>query len=568
MNKALSSITTFVWLLVNGIKRFYVNTFITVVIFSISFYLINWENISDDISKIFMRIILVSILGFLISTLFTLVVEKVNKNSKLLKIINVSTSFIVPILYFFFIFTDIENKYQGASLAGIFIALILICIYFANKTNSENFSIHFSYLIKSLFVAAIVTIIVILGLLLCTAAVHFLIYKFSNFGKIFASIASFCWIVLFLNLFLATLPKNVEDYKIPKFFKVITLYTALPVYLGLVLILYIYLAKILVTQKFPSGQLNWFASFASLIGIFLFLTLKQYYNGNTFVKWYAKLFGYIILPIIAMQCIAYSIRFLNYGLTSARYISVVLIFISIITAIVSLFKSGKYVPWVLFLLALCSLITTTGFLNLYDVPLNEQETRLFKVLKDNSIIDDGNKITAKTDIDLQTKIKITSAYDYIEKEDIKKSKLLRDYNFESESFKKIFGFDKEFEKNEDNQYNNSDIYVSYNTEAQEININGYKNLLNVSNVYTQKSIKEINGNVIKITNNEKEYSYDLNGFIANLYEEYGVTEIIPQDKLMVEQGNTKLIITNIIFYVNKETKGITINGVDGYILEK
>ena len=571
MSKAFNSISAFILILVNGIKRFYTNTCFTVIIFGISAYLINWDGISSDVSKMLGRIILVSILGFLISTLFTLIAEKLNHNTKLLKIINVITSFIVPILYFFFILTDIENKYQSTSLAGIFIALILIAIYFANKTNNENFSNHFSYIIKNLFVAAIVTLIVMLGLFLCTAAVYFLIYKFSEVYKIYATIASFCWIVLFVNLYLAMLPKNQEDYKTPKFFKVITLYTALPIYIGLIIILYIYLGKILVTHNFPSGQLNWFASFASLIGIFLFLTLKQYYNNNAFVKWYVKLFGYILLPIIAMQCIAYNIRVLSYGFTSLRYISIVLIGISIVTAIVSLIKSGKYVPYILFLLALCSIITTTGLLNLYDVPVYEQESRLVRALKDNSMLDNNNKIAAKSDIDQQTKIKITSAYDYIVTNNVEKSKLLKDYTSEAKSFKQIFGFDREVEIRSDPYSNQNDqnTYVNYNSELQEININGYNTLLNVSNYnLKQNFIKEINNNVLTIKFNEKVFTFDLNTFIKDLYKEYGITNAIAisQDKLMIEQG--KLLITNISFNVNKGNDVIIINNIDGYILGK
>lgn len=570
MNKILNSISVFILLLVNGIKRFYINTFFTVIIFGITFYLINWDNLSNYDSKILERIISVSILGFLISTLFTLIAEKLNYNSTKLIIINVITSFVVPILYFFFILTDITDKYQVTTLAGIAIALALISIYFANKTDNENFTIHFSYLVKTLFVAAIITMIVMLGLFLCTAAVYYLIYKFNEVSKIYATIASFCWIVLFVNLFLSYLPKKADDYKIPKFFKVLTLYTALPVYLGLIVILYIYLGKIIVTQKFPSGQLNWFASYASIIGIFLFLSLKQYFDENAIVKWYVKLFGYILLPIIAMQCIAYGIRFSNYGLTSARYISIVLIGVSIVTAIVSLIRRGKHVPYVLFLLALCSLITTTGYFNLYDAPVREQESRLNRVLKDNSMIDNNNKIIAKADVDTQTKIKITSSYDYIVRVGYKNFTLLKDNSAQSLTFKQLFGFEQEYEinnYNQNNQYIENNTYVNYGSLAQGINISGYNNLIDINNNKIG-AVKNLNNNVLIINSNGKEYTFDLNIFVNDLFIKYGVTNMLPQDTLVLEEGNKKLVITNISFTVNNDNQKVQINNIEGYILEK
>jgi len=569
MNKILNSITVFILLLVNGIKRFYINTFFTVIIFGIIFYLINWKNVSKYDEKILERIIFVAILGFLISTLFTLVVEKITHYSTKLIIINVITSIALPILYFFFILTDIANKYQVTTLAGIVIALVFISIYFANKTDNENFTIHFSYLIKTLFVAAIITTIIMLGLFLCTAAVHYLIYKFSDVAKIYATIASFCWIALFVNLFLSYLPKKADDYKTPKFFKILTLYTALPVYLGLIVILYVYLGKIIVTQKFPSGQLNWFASYASIIGIFLFLSLKQYFDENEIVKWYVKLFGYILLPIITMQCIAYGIRFSNYGLTSARYISIVLIGVSIVTAVVSLIRRGKHVPYVLFLLALCSLITTTGYFNLYDAPVREQESRLTRVLKDNSMIDNNNKIIAKADADTQTKIKITSSYNYMVRVGYKNITLLKDNSAESLTFKQLFGFEQEYainNNNPNNQYIAKNTYVNYGSIGQGINISGYNNLIEINNS-KKNAIKSLNNNVLVI-NNDKEYTFDLNTLVNNLFIKYGVTNMLPQGELELEEGNGKLVITNISFFVDNDNQKININNIEGYILEK
>jgi len=564
MNKAAAVVSNFIGILVNGIKRFYTNTFFTLIIFGISCVLIHWEGIINDVEKILLRMMMVSLLGLLISTLFTLITEKLDVPVKQFKIINPVISFIVPALYFFFFLTDISNRYQVTALMGIYVAFLLVAVYYSNKTSNEAFTVHFSYLVKNMFTSAVVSLlIVMLGLFLCMTAVYFLIYKFSDLDKILFTIFSFSWIVLFVNLFFAMLPEKPEDYKIPKFFKVVTLYTALPIYLGLLLILYVYLGKIAVTRKFPSGQLNWFASFASLIGIFLFVTLKQYSDKNTFVKWYIKYFGYVLLPIIAMQCIAVHIRFQNYGLTSPRYVSMVLIGLSIVTAVVSLIQYGKHVPYVLFLGWLCSLMLTIGPLNLYNVPLNEQESRLIRVLKNNSMLKDNNEIIAKADIDKEEKIKITSAYNYIVGDDVGKSKLLNAYN--GKPFKQVFGFEQEFEEN-DHRYNNNYTYVNYYSKTQDVDLSGYSKMLNIIPYYRPQSIIKIDNNILTINYNETEYSIDLNSFIKGVYDEYGTTDMMPQDSLMVEQNGIKLIITDISFKVNRSNGDIEINDVMGYVL--
>ena len=179
-----------------------------------------------------------------------------------------------------------------------------------------------------------------------------------------------------------------------------------------------------------------------------------------------------------------------------------------------------------------------------------------------------SKIVAKVNVDLEAKIKITSSYDYIEKTDATKSKLLKDYDLKTQSFKQIFGFDKEFEANETNQQNGSSNYVNYYLENQEIIISGYSNLLNFSN--NNNITHRVINNILIINNKQKEYNFDLNNITNDLFKEYGLSETNIQmiDKLIIVQGNSKLVITNISFNVNKSNNKIDILSAEGYLLEK
>ena len=184
--------------------------------FGISCFLIYGDNITDDIEKILIRISFVSFLGIFISILTVLFKEKLNSNTKVYNITSAILSFAIPILYFFFILTDVENKYQMATIFGIFIAFMLIIVYFSNKTSNEKFSTHFSYLVKTLFTSSIISFLVMLGLFLCTSAVYFLIYEFNEPYKIYFIIASLLACIVY-QFVLAMLPKDERDYKIPKF---------------------------------------------------------------------------------------------------------------------------------------------------------------------------------------------------------------------------------------------------------------------------------------------------------------------------------------------------------------
>lgn len=559
MRKIFDVCKAFGSMLASGIRRFYTCTGFTLIFFALSAYTIFNDDMNQKLSDVFLRLMMVCVLGFFLSANFTLIAERLAQNSKRIKILNTAISFIISALYFFFVLKDIQNQYQVATYIGIIIALGAIALYFSNK-KKDDFPIHFSYIIKSLFLSAFISFIVMLGLFLCMAAIQYLLYDFNKAYRLYAIIASFCWSLFFVNLFMAQIPKEAEDYQLPKFFKVVTLYTALPIYIGLILILYGYLGKIIITRQFPSGQLNWFASFASLIGIFLFLAIKQYAQSNKMAKWYTKLFGYVLLPIIVMQCIAYGIRFSNYGFTSARYLSAVLIGISIVTAVLSFIREGKYISYILFLIAICSLLTTTGYLNLIDVPIYEQNARLTRILQAQNMLNHGNEIIPKSDLAQEVKNKIESAYQYIKKEDIKKSALLK--NTEGQTFQQIFGFEAT------SNFRNQSTYVHYESKEQQLNIQGYRTLIDISNHYKRPIAEAIQENRLTVASADKTYTYDLNDFINALYKEYGDQSEIPQEKLMVVQEDDKLIIKNISFEINMATNRIKLNYLEGYILQK
>jgi hypothetical protein len=142
------------------------------------------------------------------------------------------------------------------------------------------------------------------------------------------------------------------------------------------------------------------------------LTLEQYKEENKLAKIFTKYGGYVIIPIIVMQFTAMYIRISNYGLTSARYVSLALNILAVIFAIVSLIKSGKYIKQTLLDAIFVALFLTISPMNLQDVPVFEQTWRLTRVLNQNGMIENGS-IVAKEDIPHEDKITITSAYNYI-----------------------------------------------------------------------------------------------------------------------------------------------------------
>ena len=90
----------------------------------------------------------------------------------------------------------------------------------------------------------------------------------------------------------------------------------------------------------------------------------------------------------------------------------------------------------------------------------------------------------------------------------------------------------------------------------------------LNNYFKQNVMKEIKGNILTITISQEKYEFDVNNLINSLYKEYGITNDIPQERLYIEKDNKKLVISSMSFEINKDTKVININNIDGYLLGK
>ena len=117
-----------------------------------------------------------------------------------------------------------------------------------------------------------------------------------------------------------------------------------------------------------------------------------------------------MLPVMAVQAWGIYIRFDAYGLTTARYASMICNAFGLLTILSALLgKSGKH----LFLAAgiivlLCSLTP----LNIIDVPAKDQGHRLEKILEKYDMVKDG-KVTIPSDMTEQDKKDLKSAYHYL-----------------------------------------------------------------------------------------------------------------------------------------------------------
>jgi hypothetical protein len=120
----------------------------------------------------------------------------------------------------------------------------------------------------------------------------------------------------------------------PKAFRILVQYILVPLVVLYLSILYIYLAKILFMFDLPKGNVSiWILVFCT-VGILTILLAEPFRNmESNWVGKFAKIFYWLMLPLLMMLWIAICTRVLAYGLTESRalvlYLAIWLTFISL-----------------------------------------------------------------------------------------------------------------------------------------------------------------------------------------------------------------------------------------------
>ena len=153
---------------------------------------------------------------------------------------------------------------------GIYLALAFLALFLLERTNKAP------GLPALLFAAAfsiVTSILLSLGLILCVAAFWALIVTDAD-GWLPETTYLFSGLIAYggwgLAAFLGALPSANARYQFPAATQKLLLYLFFPVYLLLLIVLYLYVGKIIGVGEMPVGTMNWYASFA-LLGFVFFL---------------------------------------------------------------------------------------------------------------------------------------------------------------------------------------------------------------------------------------------------------------------------------------------------------
>ena len=269
---------------------------------------------------------------------------------------------------------------------GIYLALAFLALFLLERTNKAP------GLPALLFAAAFsiaTSILLFLGLILCVAAFWALIITDAD-GWLPETTYLFSGLIAYggwgFSSFLGALPNAGARYEFPAATEKLLLYLFFPVYLLLLLVLYLYVGKIIGAGEMPVGTMNWYASFALLGFAFFFGTLAAQSRLPLFSR-FLKGALLLFLPILAVQLYGVWLRYEAYGLTTLRYTSMICTFCGIYALAVAFLRRKP--QQVYLCAAILALIFSLTPLNVVDVPRRNQEARLTQILTENNLLQDG-----------------------------------------------------------------------------------------------------------------------------------------------------------------------------------
>jgi Domain of unknown function (DUF4153) len=196
-------------------------------------------------------------------------------------------------------------------------------------------------------------------------------------------------------IFLSGTPENIaeleQDENYPKGLRIFTQFVLLPIVGVYLLILYVYMAKIMLHWSLPVGWVSYLVIAFSITGILSFLLVYpwQFISEHKWIRIFTRAYYFLLLPLAVLLFVAIGRRIQDYGFTEKRYIVLMLgiwLSVVIIYFITGKNRSIKFIPASMLL---ATSITCMGPINMFKVSSRSQLTLLKADLTKAKMFENG-----------------------------------------------------------------------------------------------------------------------------------------------------------------------------------
>ena len=306
----------------------------------------------------------------------------------------------------------------GVRSAVAVFALICAILWLPSVNGKTDFNrvalTHF----KAVFTSALYAAVLSGGIAAIISAVDILLFQVDS--VVYRYMLSVVWFLFAGICDLSLLPEfgREEDAqreeragKYPRFLEILISYIAIPLMGAYTAVLGAYFVKILMTHKWPSGQLGPLILAYSAVGLVLLVlaSLAQ----NRFAVWYRKLFPKALVPIVILQMVSVGIRLRAYGVTESRYYLALFGIFSLAIGVILSIRPVTGNRLIALLAAGFAVISIIPPVDAFSVSRHSQISRLERILQAEGMLS-GDVLTPKPNASDETKKETTSILSYLE----------------------------------------------------------------------------------------------------------------------------------------------------------
>ena len=489
----------------SGFERFPITIILAFLHFITGIYIAEVRSFQSDE---FVEVNLLLFGSIFITAMFEMLYEKYfyKQNRWLVRGIYSAITFVISIIFFveYLRTNDYYNIYYF-TLIPISIVLFLLIPILKKKENKEKYlqSVFSNFVITGIFAG-----VLWIGVEIILTTVNYLFF-YSGDSLFFRLTTYSFWFIIEVfgvSLFLSLLKKpddNLENYEFPFIFNVLIKFVIIPLIIIYTGVLYIYMAKVLISMHLPKGLISHLVLWYTAFSVAVMILITPFTQKDKFFENFKKYFPYFSIPLIFASLFAVFQRTYQYGITENRYYVLISIFWLLFCMILYIGKMN--ITGIFISLITCLVISVYTPLSAKNVSNFSQSQRLKRMLVKYGALKDGkiSKITQKLTNNEGSQIHTTIQY-------ISDNSTIAKLNFKNEKGE-VYSTLGDLEKGLDVKESWKDYYyrsddegnyeerkvVTYkvkNIENSEIisDIAGYDNFISYKNVYNEDPINQEN----------------------------------------------------------------------------
>jgi len=535
----------------------------------------HWQAPKETVA-VLTRMAMTLALGFPIALALKVFWEQNTRRYRKLKKLIFPLALVLLIAYFLCLLKEISqitiSRYLAYSLACYLVFLFIP--FLANHK-------HFELYVLDLFTKFCITYLYAATLYLGLAAILLtikLLFAVQISDKLYFDL----WLIsagIFAPVyFLGEVPERSRAFdpnNYPYVLKVLFVYILIPLLSVYTIILYAYFIKIIITQTWPIGLVAhlvlWFALCSTLLIFILHPLRKQ----NGIAEWFSKLCPWLILPLIAMMFVAMGKRIEAFGITENRYY--VLAAGLWVTGCMLYYCFTKR-PRNMLLpvsLSLMAFLAVTGPWSSFTVSKHSQNHRLVTLLSKYELLE-NDTIIPRPNLSGEAKREISSIIAYFRDNHNLQDISMLPEDFAINDMEEVFGFELTRDRNirrDGHEY----FHCQLTDEERLISLEGYEVFVDLTDVYTEKTITQKEFYDITYSSQEKVLLITKDGrelykrnLAALLKEEGTALESAPQPIIMDRNENLNLryLIKQVRGWKDPTTGELDIDWLSFYLFIK